>query len=56
MNTARFADLLAIPFFLAAIIYFAQQEEEKRTPIENALLLFSTGGLVADIYFVFLAK
>jgi hypothetical protein len=56
MHTARFADLMAIPFFLAAILYFAQKEEAQRSPIEDALLLFSTGGLVADLSFVFLAK
>jgi hypothetical protein len=51
MHPARVADLLAIPFFLAAVIYFAKKEE--RTPMEDALLLFSTGGFVADIAFVF---
>jgi hypothetical protein len=50
MNPARFGDLIAIPFFLAAIIYFAKKEV--RTPMENALLLFSTGGFVADLTFV----
>ncbi len=41
---------MAIPFFLAAVIYFAKKEV--RTPLEDALLLFSTGGLVADVTFV----
>lgn len=50
MHTARFADLMAIPFFLAAVVYFAKKEG--RTPMEDALLLFSTGGLVADLTFV----
>ncbi len=50
MNPARFGDLMAIPFFLAAVIYFAKKEV--RTPLEDALLLFSTGGLVADVTFV----
>ena len=50
MNPARFGDFMAIPFFLAAVVYFAKKEE--RTPVEDALLLFSTGGFVADLTFI----
>lgn len=55
MNAARVGDILAIPFFLVAILYFAQKGRggtPPRTPVEDALLLFSTGGLVADVTFV----
>jgi hypothetical protein len=50
MRPSRFGDLLAIPLFLLAVIYFAKKEV--RTMTEDALLLFSTGGLVADFAFV----
>jgi|LauGreDrversion4_2_1035121.scaffolds.fasta_scaffold6611986_1 hypothetical protein len=50
MLLSQKADVLAIPFFLLATVYFAKKKEP--TPVESVLLLFSAGGLVADTYFV----
>ncbi len=42
-------DILAIPFFLLLIVYFANKP--KKTPIEYILLIFSVCGFFADIIF-----
>jgi hypothetical protein len=42
-------DILAIPFFLALVIYFYRIEYKTRT--ESILFLFSIGGLLADLIF-----
>lgn len=47
---ARYGDMLAIPFWIALIIYF--YKKEKRTPEEDVYFAFVTGALIADTYFV----
>jgi len=42
-------DILAIPFFLALVIYF--YHIEYKTRFEMILFLFSIGGLIADLAF-----
>lgn len=44
-------DILAIPFFLALVIYFYRIEYKTR--FEMILFLFSIGGLIADTFFTF---
>ena len=51
-NLTSYGDILAIPFFLLLTIYF--YNIEKRSVTENILLLFSIGGLLADILFTIL--
>ena len=51
-NLSSYGDILAIPFFLLLTIYF--YNIERRSFTENILLLFSIGGLVADILFTIL--
>ena len=51
-NLRSYGDILAIPFFLLLTIYF--YNIERRSFTENILLLFSIGGLVADILFTIL--
>jgi hypothetical protein len=48
----RIGDILAMPFFLLAAIYF--YNIEKRDITENILLIFSFGGFLADVYFTYL--
>jgi len=48
----RIGDILAIPLFLLATIYF--YNIEKRDMIENVLLIFSFVGFLADVYFTYL--
>ena len=51
-NLTSYGDILAIPFFLLLTIYF--YNIERRSATENILLLFSIGGLLADILFTIL--
>jgi hypothetical protein len=51
-NLSSYGDILAIPFFLLLTIYF--YNIERRSVTENILLLFSIGGLLADILFTIL--
>ncbi len=46
-NFVHYGDILAIPCFLIAIIYFYQKKE--RTNTENFLLLFVSIAFVFDI-------
>jgi hypothetical protein len=46
---ARVADILAIPFFLAATLYFLSIRN--KTPVEYVLLLFVAAGFVLDTVF-----
>ena len=43
--------MIAIPFFLLLVIYF--YKKPRLTDEEKILALFSFGGLLADLYFVF---
>ena len=45
----RWADVVAIPLFLLAVIYFWQIPH--KTAVEWILLVFSVGGLVLDFAF-----
>ena len=47
---ARFGDMIAIPFWIALIIYF--YKKEKRTPEEDVYFAFVIGALIADTYFM----
>lgn len=46
---SHYGDILAIPFFILAGIYFYKIEH--KTPLEYILFLFSVMGTVADITF-----
>lgn len=48
-NLIHYADMLAIPCFLIAGIYFYLKN--KRNFIENFLLIFVSIGFIIDIYF-----
>lgn len=48
-NLIHYGDILAIPFFVLLIYYFIIKKN--KTKIEYVLLLFSIGGLIADVYF-----
>jgi undecaprenyl pyrophosphate phosphatase UppP len=45
-DLTNYGDIVAIPLFLIAIVYF--RKKENRTLIENLLLLFMCIGLVFD--------
>jgi len=51
-NISHIGDILAIPLFLLAIIYF--YKINNKTLIEYILLTFSIGGFVLDIVFTVL--
>jgi hypothetical protein len=51
-NISHYGDIIAIPFFLLAVIYFSNIKN--RTHIENTLLFFSISGLLFDLFFTFL--
>jgi hypothetical protein len=46
---SHYGDILAIPFFILASLYFYQIEH--KTPLEYILFLFSVTGAIADILF-----
>ena len=46
---SHYGDILAIPFFILASIYFYSIEH--KTPLEYILLIFSVTGAIADILF-----
>lgn len=48
-NLSHYGDILAIPFFFIAILYF--YKKESRTPMENLLLFFSVSGFILDILY-----
>lgn len=48
-NLSHYGDMLAIPFFFIAIVYF--YEKESQTPLENLLLFFSISGFILDILY-----
>ena len=45
----HYGDILAIPFFILLSYYFLVKKN--KTKIEYIFLLFSIGGLIADVYF-----
>lgn len=45
----RLADVLAVPLFLLAVLYFWQIPH--KTVVEWILLVFSVGGLLLDLLF-----
>jgi hypothetical protein len=50
----RVGDILAIPFFLWLSIYFIRLYKKRGLTIEEKILtLFSIGGLICDLIFVF---
>ncbi len=51
-NLDKIADILAIPFFLLATIYFYNLKN--KNPIENLLLLFCIAGFLLDTFFTYL--
>jgi hypothetical protein len=51
-NLSKYADILAIPFFLLLSIYF--YNKKNKTPLEHVFLLFSVAGLVLDTIFTFI--
>jgi len=51
MKLARYGDMIAIPLFLFLIFYF--YNKPVLTDEERLLFMFSIGGFLADIYFVF---
>jgi hypothetical protein len=48
-NIIHYGDILAIPFFFLLVIYFLVKKN--KTKFEYILLLFTIGGLIADIFF-----
>ncbi len=48
-NIIHYGDMLAIPFFFLLVIYFSIKKN--KTYFEYILLMFSIGGLIADIIF-----
>ncbi len=51
-NLDKIADILAIPFFLLATIYFYNLKN--KNPIENLLLMFCAAGFLLDTFFTYL--
>jgi hypothetical protein len=49
LHAERVADLIAIPFFLVALIYLLRKPH--KTPIEWLLLLFVSVGFLLDTLF-----
>lgn len=52
MKLAAIGDIFAIPGFICLSIYFAMIES--KTFYEYALMIFSIGACLADIYFTYL--
>ena len=52
MKLAAIGDILAIPGFLALVIYFSQIQN--KNAYEVILLCFSSAGLIADVFFTLL--
>jgi|TARA_B100001287_G_C22643930_1_gene511613 RsiW-degrading membrane proteinase PrsW (M82 family) len=50
-NISNIGDIIAIPFFLLLFIYF--YKKKNKSNIEKLLLLFASGGFLADIYFTY---
>lgn len=48
-DLTHYGDILAIPFFILLTYYFLIKKN--KTKFEYVLLLFSIGGLIADVYF-----
>ena len=48
-NLSHYGDILSIPFFFVAVLYFYYKEF--RSPMENLLLFFSISGFILDILF-----
>lgn len=48
-HLSHIGDILAIPFFLALVIYFYKKEH--KTKFEYILFYFAIAGFVLDIYF-----
>ena len=51
-NLPHYGDMAAIPFFLLTFLYFFSIDCP--TLLEKLLMMFSLGGFVCDIFFVFL--
>ena len=51
-NISHYGDILAIPMFILAIVYFYQKND--RTLLEQILLAFVTIALICDIVFTFM--
>ena len=49
---AHYGDMLAIPFFLLAFIYF--YKKQNKTSMEYILLAFVLIGLICDIVFTYM--
>jgi len=50
-NLSHYGDMLAIPLFALAALYF--YNIQRKTLTEYTLLLFSISGLVLDIFFTY---
>jgi hypothetical protein len=50
-HISHYGDIIAIPFFLALVIYFYKIKH--KTNFEKILLLFVISGLILDIYFTY---
>ena len=48
---SHYGDMVAIPFFLLAFIYFYRLEHKDMT--ERALLVFSLAGFILDLAFTY---
>jgi hypothetical protein len=48
-NLSNYADILAIPFFLALVVYF--YNKKNKTIFENMLFFFAISGLILDTVF-----
>lgn len=57
MDLPRTGDIFAIPFFLWLVVYFyTKYKKSGLTQEEKILAIFCLGGLIADLYFVFIIK
>jgi hypothetical protein len=52
LKIAEIGDMIAIPGFIALVVYFSILDNH--SVYEILLLIFSSGALVADIYFTYL--
>lgn len=50
-NLSHYADILAIPFFLALILYF--YNKKNKTNFEYILFFFAISGFILDIFFTY---
>jgi hypothetical protein len=50
-NLFHYADILAIPLFFTAFLYFAMKKD--KTPLEIFLMLFVLSGFLLDCFFTY---